>query len=90
MSTIDHSDPTFRQWLLDMLHVGPVSITFTKTDGTEREMNCTLDKQVVPEYQNKTSREKVKNEDVVAVWDLDKQAWRSFRFDSLTRVHIEL
>lgn len=88
--SVDHTDPHFREWLHDMLGCGPVSITFTKTDGSERVMKCTLEEGVVPVYEKKTSRVKVKNDEMLSVWDLDKQAWRSFRFDSLKHVQVEL
>ncbi len=29
---------------------------------------------------------RAQNDEVLAVWDLDKQAWRSFRLDSITKI----
>lgn len=65
------------------------SITFTKTDGTIREMTCTLISDHIPKINiNETVRHvpRQENDEVLAVWDVDKQAWRSFRLDSVTKI----
>ena len=48
-SNIDHTDPEFRGWLQDMLRVGPVAVTFEKADGTLREMQATLEANLIVE-----------------------------------------
>ena len=63
---------------------GPCEVVFTKQNGEERKMVCTLEEGVVPSYEKKTERTKVPNENVMSVWDLDKNAWRSFTLDSVT------
>jgi len=69
------------------LHQGPVTINFTKADGTVRKMICTLEEGVIPPAEpKKTDRVKKENDDVLAVWDLEAQGWRSFRFDSILSV----
>jgi hypothetical protein len=62
------------------------TIKFKKKDNTIRTMKCTLSEELLPEsnfspedYKSK----KVSNPDSLAVWDLDKLAWRSFRLDSI-------
>ncbi len=52
-SAIDHTDPVFRKWLEDMLRVGPVTVTFEKADGTLREMQATLESNVIVETREK-------------------------------------
>lgn len=79
----------FRKWLLSHLVYGPVSVTFTKKDGTERTMNCTLNDTLVKSYEKKTERSKTVSEETCAVFDIDKQEWRSFRYDSLTAVTLK-
>jgi len=69
--------------LKDLLKRKILKITFKKKDGTERTMNCTLLEDIVPVYEKKTERVKKVNEEVLAVWDLDKEAFRSFKLDSL-------
>lgn len=80
----------FREWLVDHLHHGIVNVTFTKKDGTERTMRCTLKADSVQMYEKKTERVKTINEDTCPVFDLDKQEWRSFRYDSITRVEFSI
>lgn len=80
----------FRTWLKNMLHMGPVLVTFTKTDGTERELNCTLKEGDTIPYVKTTDRVKKINEEVCPVWDIDKQEWRSFKYESVTKVNINM
>ena len=58
-------------------------VKFTKTNGEVRDMVCTLRDDIVVPHEKKTERVKEVNEDVLAVWDCEKNAWRSFRFDSI-------
>jgi len=46
-------------------------------------MLCTLKSDIVVPHEKKTDRVKVVSEDVLAVWDCEKNAWRSFRYDSI-------
>lgn len=78
----------FKDWLLGHLSYGEVTVNFTKKDGQVREMRCTLNESMVPPYEKKTER-KV-NEEVCFVFDLDKNAWRSFRFNTVTQVRFDL
>lgn len=78
----------FKTWLRGHLNYGPTQVTFTKKDGTERTMNCTTKSELVEAYEKKTDR--APNEETCFVYDLDKLAWRSFRFDSVTSVRFEL
>jgi len=58
-------------------------VTFTKTNGEVRDMLCTLREDVAIPHEKKTERVKEVNDEVLAVWDCEKKAWRSFRFDSI-------
>jgi hypothetical protein len=78
----------FREWLSGMLNVGEVTVVFVKKDETTREMKCTTNSNLVIPYEKKTER-KV-NEEVCFVFDLEKQAWRSFRYDTLTEVRLQI
>ena len=70
------------------LHSQQVQIAFVKTDGTLREMRATLDLDnlISEEYHPKNEKERKKNPDVQVVFDLDKNEWRSFRWDKLVSV----
>ena len=66
------------------------NVTFTKSDGSERVMKCTLVDEYIPSPElnlARTSTRKV-NEAVLPVWDIDKNAWRSFRIDSITAIQV--
>ena len=81
---------TFRDWLKSHLRYGPVTVYFVKKDGTERKMLCTLKPEDVKDYEKKTERSKTVNEETCPVFDLDKQEWRSFRFDSVTKIEFTI
>jgi hypothetical protein len=66
--------------LYTALKTGSVEVTFTKVNGDKRVMQCTLKEDVIPSV---TGEGKSHVDTNVAVWDLNKQAWRSFRWDSV-------
>jgi len=73
-------------WLSDSTAI----VTFEKTDGSLREMNATLQPSYLPEVNEKsTKKPRKENPNVVAVWDVDKDAWRSFRIDSIKEFLVE-
>ena len=81
----------FRKWLVGMLQVSPVTVTFLKKDGSERVMNCTLQPNLLPKVEIVEGKEsRKKTEDVVAVYDLDAQGWRSFTLKNVTKVQLEI
>jgi hypothetical protein len=72
--------------LKDLLKQNVVSISFTKTDGTDRTMLCTLKSNLLPVIESKEgTKKKAENENVLSVWDLEKDAFRSFRLNALKR-----
>lgn len=79
-----------KKWLISHLKLGPMKITFTKKDGTERVMNCTLQDEVAVQEDKKTDRIRKENEEVLAVYDLDVKGWRSFRLDSIKQVYFTI
>jgi hypothetical protein len=73
--------------LVDMLRKSVVTVTFTKVDGTERVMNCTLLPSFLPEeYRNNAPMLTESAPMTVSVWDVDVSGWRSFRLDTVTSV----
>ncbi len=79
-----------RKWLIGVLKEQPVDLKFEKKDGSVRKMKATLKSEMVVEYEKKTDKEKIVNEEVLAVFDLDKNEWRSFRLESLKEIHFTL
>ena len=70
--------------LKNKLHSGNVNLTFTKKDGTIRLMKCTLQESVLPPAPETSLRKP--NPDVLSAWDLEKNAWRSVRYDSISNI----
>lgn len=81
----------FRDWLKGLLHqVDIVEVTFKKKDGALRIMNCTLKEGIVVPHVKTTNRVKKVNQEVCPVWDIDKNEWRSFTFESITEVRFNM
>jgi len=86
-----------REWVRGLLQNSEINVTFTKADGTDRDMLCTLDHSRIPVSITKPvsvdgivreSRKPKKEPDPhsIRVFDLEKQEWRSFRFERLKKV----
>lgn len=74
--------------LRDLLKSNLVTVIFTKKDGTKREMHCTTISQYLPEVARGIVNMPPK-EDIVTVWDLEQNAWRSFMFDSILSIETD-
>lgn len=90
MNEIDKIDLTI---LVAALKERIISVRFTKVDGSERTMNCTLDMALIPvDKLPKTETASVHNEEpestVIRVFDVDLQEWRSFRKDNVLEWNI--
>ena len=74
-----------RDILIKNLQKKAMRITFTKINGDERIMDCTLQEHIIPPTDEKNRKE---NEEVLPVFDINKGEWRSFRLDSVTNIEI--
>ena len=72
-----------RETLIKNLQKNAMRITFTKVNGDERIMDCTLQEHMIPETSGSNRKE---NEEVLPVLDINQGEWRSFRVDSITKV----
>jgi len=65
-------------------------VTFTKVNGDIRVMPCTLRADVLPPKPIRENAENAKTKtpvpDVISVWCLDRQEWRSFRVNNVVSV----
>ena len=75
-----------REDLISILQNSVAIVTFVKKNGELRKMKCTLKEEVLPDLVGTTRK---RNYDVLPVWDLEKNAWRSFRLDSIEEVVVE-
>jgi hypothetical protein len=87
----------FRVFLRSLLHDGKVTVEFTKSDGSTRVMNCTLNEEFGAKYsatekvvEGVDRKPKKVNPDVCAVWDCEANAWRSFRWDRLKQIDFKI
>jgi hypothetical protein len=69
--------------LKQKLHNGIVRVTFTKVNGEERIMDCTLMESLIPSTDLHEGSARKHSDEVQPVWDTEKAAWRSFRIDSV-------
>lgn len=78
--------------LKNILNDDIVNVVFTKKDGTERSMKCTLRENLLPKQEIKEDtdpkKERKENPDVLAVYDLEAKGWRSFRIDSVKTINV--
>jgi len=72
-----------RETVLSILRKSVCEVVFIKKNGEFRKMKCTLNSDLLPDYDKEKAVNREVNESVVAVWDLEKEAWRSFRLSSL-------
>lgn len=74
--------------IVELLKGNVAEVKFTKSDGTERLMKCTLKEDLVVPYSKKTDRVKETNNDIVPVFDVEKNEWRSFRVGSVQSISL--
>ena len=83
--------PEGKEWLIGLLKSEEyVDILFTKSDGTERQMRCTLNVDKIPADFSPKNTERKKSEEVLPVFDIENQGWRSFRLDSIKNVQFHI
>lgn len=89
--TLTNDLVVFRGWLKGVLTVQSATVTFTKKDGTERVMKCTLRADMLPAVEIKEDKAPRKqNDSALAVYDLEAQGWRSFTISAVKRVEFAL
>ena len=78
--------------IINLLKSETVDLEFIKKDGSTRLMTCTLREDKLPAQVDleESIQKKKANPDVLAVFDLVNQGWRSFRWDSLKTVNGEV
>lgn len=75
--------PNFKSWFSGLLKETEVNVIFFKSNGEERKMRCSLNEELIPKDKLPKNTGKKSPTDSIAVFDLEKQDWRSFRFDSI-------
>jgi len=81
-----------RYELKQILENSVTTVVFTKVNGEQREMKCTLISEYLPKEdvagkqlltETLTRKE---NPSTLTVWDVENNGWRSFRVDSINSV----
>ena len=73
-----------QELVMKHLYTGVVNLSFTKKDGSLREMNATLVTSEIPEvHQKKELPNDPREQDNVLVWDVDQIGWRTFKMSML-------
>lgn len=82
------TEDTSERWaeIRGLLEQHDCVVTFTKLDGSERTMLCTLRKAVLPPARLDEFNERFVNNTVLNVWDLEAQGWRAFRVANVRTV----
>ena len=81
----------FTEWLKGMLAVSEGVVTFTKSDGTERVMKCTLVPDQLPKVEIKEEAKPRKESTTsMRVFDLEKNEWRSFTIKKVKQVNFTI
>lgn len=90
------------QMLTKYLNEGIVEVKFTKKDGTDRVMNCTKVEHLIPKEKQPKPKEVVINDtlevleseirvrplQLITVFDVDKQDWRSFNYTTIKSIKL--
>lgn len=93
MSLSDSCLNKFKGWLKGLLKRQKVTVTFIKKDGSVRNMYCTTNPTYIM-FKDPSSieskHERKASNDVLPVYDLETDGWRSFRWDSIKSVSFKL
>ena len=81
-----------KEELFKLLKKEVVKVTFTKLNGEERVMPCTLIESFLPKAtkEDPITQKKVReiSDKVIAVWAIESNAYRSFRYDRVKSVEV--
>jgi hypothetical protein len=88
MNEIDYTDNKTQEMVLNLLHVGETTVIFTKKDGTERSLKCTLKESLIPSEMSPKGSTRVQPTHTQAVFDIENNGWRSFTWDSIIEVSV--
>jgi len=81
-----------KEELIKLLKNEVVEITFTKLNGDQRKMPCTLIESFLPpaKKDDPITQKKVReiSDKVIAVWAIESKGFRSFRYDRVSKVEV--
>ena len=75
--------------ILSILWEHQCEVTFTKINGEERVMTCTLMKDAMPQRESNTLHEtRIHNPSTISVWCLDNSEWRAMKTDNIKHIRV--
>ena len=86
-----------RSKIVKLLEEGVIQATFTKKNGEQRIMDCTLNMDLIPEVAHPKSKQGVSYVDdegvqrtiqSIACYDVKAEGWRSFLVPNITSLNI--
>lgn len=85
------TEDDFKDSVLELLYVGVQDVTFTKKDGTQRTLVCTLRPDLLPIKPEPVEGEEVKvraksSTDSICVFETDLQEWRAFNMSNVIAI----
>lgn len=72
-----------RDEMLDQLTGRICRVLFTKKNGEERDMLCTRNMVAIPSSHHPKGADTKENDEVISVYDVKAEGWRSFRVDNV-------
>ena len=82
-----------REELIEQLEKNILTVRFTKLDGDERVMTCTLLEEFKPpaKKDDAISQKKVRDvsDKVIVAYDVNAMGWRSFRYERVLEVWMD-
>lgn len=84
----DFSLNNSKESIANLLRRVDAVVTFIKKDGTERAMKCTLREGVAIPYEKKTERTREAKDDILPVWDLEANGWRSVTVSAIQTIEV--
>jgi hypothetical protein len=76
-----------RSTVIEQLKSEIINITFTKVDGSTRNMKATLSENEIPATSSSSNTALKAPQTYQAVWDTEASGWRSFKWDSIKEVN---
>ena len=77
-----------RESIKELLRNFDAKIVFTKKDGTDREILCTLREGVAIPYEKKTERTRETITEILPVWDTEANSWRSVNITTIKSMEL--
>ena len=83
---MDYTLTENQETLKEALHAKTLLVSFTKLNGERRDMQCTLNHNRIPVSETTKTTSRSVSTHSLPVFDVNQNAWRSFRWDSIIEV----